>query len=391
MADKGTPAANPITELKVSGHAMKLEPGLYCVFNAPDSPVPSGQTGLPGVRISSAPGIEGGRVEIAGFEANGWIGADAAALIRVSNAPASVVVTVYQEPDTQGEAPKLQVVTLSSQAAPAPRASKGPRAAAPQPAAQAPASQSPALQSPAAQPIEVMAHIYSRGDVGGRLSNWIGEPGSNLWIEGFAVAPSGVPASDLEYQAVLGRGWLSPWAEGGQFCGSRGMSLPILGLRVKLRGNSARTHQVQLTASFVDGTRIGPVHDGDACEAPSLAALEAFQIAIVPAVQPAAPTRGKAPAIRRAPAKAPPAITARAPVPVPTPARAKAKAKPVAKPAKVQAPTSAPASKPGKAKATMKPAVKPSASTPARAAPAPARTAPARTAPTKRAPTTRRR
>ena len=51
----------------------------------------------------------------------------------------------------------------------------------------------------------------------------------------------GIPADDIEYQAVLGRGWMSPWVEGGQFCGSRGMALPILGLRVRLRGASAAT------------------------------------------------------------------------------------------------------------------------------------------------------
>ena len=60
--------------------------------------------------------------------------------------------------------------------------------------------------------------------------------------KGFAIAPvADGPAEDIEYQAVLGRGWLSPWVEGGQFCGSRGMALPMLGLRVRLRGAGAET------------------------------------------------------------------------------------------------------------------------------------------------------
>lgn len=295
MADRG---AGEVSELKVSGHTMALEPGLYCVFNAHDGPVPSNDTGLPGVRVTASPGQQAGDVAIVGFEANGWIGPDAAALIRVTGQAARVMVTVYQEPNTTRAAPKLQVVRLS-----------------PDPAPTLPATQ-PVLPAAARRTVEVVAHVYGKGDVGGGLTDWVGEPGSTRWIEGFAVAPACVPPQEIEYQVVLGRGWLSPWAEGGQFCGSRGMSLPILGMRVKLRGRSAGTHRIQLHASFVDGTRIGPVGDGDPCEAPSLAALEAFQVAILPVtaaqakpkpdrkpVLPAAPERKQAP--RDAPRTAP--------------------------------------------------------------------------------------
>ena len=86
----------------------------------------------------------------------------------------------------------------------------------------------------------MLAHVQGQGDVGGQLGAWIGERGSKRWIEGFAIAPAGgIPADDIEYQAVLGRGWLSPWVEGGQFCGSRGMALPILGPA----GAAARRHR----------------------------------------------------------------------------------------------------------------------------------------------------
>ncbi len=61
--------------------------------------------------------------------------------------------------------------------------------------------------------------------------------GAGRWIEGFGIAaPEGVATQDLEYQAVLGRGWLSPWILSGGFCGGRGMSLPILGLRGAAEG-----------------------------------------------------------------------------------------------------------------------------------------------------------
>ncbi len=82
---------------------------------------------------------------------------------------------------------------------------------------------------------------------------------------------------------MLGRGWLSPWSEGGQYCGSRGMALPILGLRARLRGKAAETLTLEVSATFTDGTAIGPVGPGEPCEAESLAPLEAFCISIVPA------------------------------------------------------------------------------------------------------------
>jgi hypothetical protein len=114
-----------------------------------------------------------------------------------------------------------------------------------------------------------------------RIGDWAGSRGSRQWIEGFSLTPrDGLKPTDVEYQAVLGRGWLSPWIEGGKFCGSRGMALPLLGLKLRLKGAAAKTHECSYSATFVDGSAVGPVPAGEACEAESLAALEAFQVVI---------------------------------------------------------------------------------------------------------------
>lgn len=255
-----------MTELKVSGHLMTLDTGLYCIVQNP-SRAAEAASGLPGVRLSPPPGPLGRpeALTIRTFRDDGWLqGAGDAALVRVLGGAAQVLVTVYQSPNADAStAPALQVIRLlepgSSQTAPAPAVQTTP------------------------QVVDLLAHVQGQGDVGGRLGDWIGEPGSKRWIEGFAIAPAdGIPADDIEYQAVLGRGWMSPWVEGGQFCGSRGMALPILGLRVRLRGASAATHACSYAASFVDGTSIGPVEAGEACEAESLAPVEAFSIVIRP-------------------------------------------------------------------------------------------------------------
>ncbi|HEX5326627.1 MAG TPA: hypothetical protein VFW75_08165 [Acetobacteraceae bacterium] len=257
------PAPNRITELKVSGHLMTLETGLFCVFQPPGSPL-AGAGGLPGVRLSlpPAPLRKPDAVSISTFRPDGWLdGGNGAALIRVADGPAQVLVTVYQVPGSPPEAaPRLQVTRLSGE--------PGPRA------------QAPAL-SKAPEDAEAVAHVQSTGDIGGQLGEWIGVRGTKLWIEGFAITPRHeIAAEDIEYQAVLGRGWLSPWIEGGNFCGSRGMALPLLGLRVRLKGQAAATHECQYSATFVDGTSVGPVAGGEACEAAGLAGLEAFQVVL---------------------------------------------------------------------------------------------------------------
>ena len=259
-------AARPITELKVGGHLMTLDAGLYCILQNP-SRAAEAASGLPGVRLSLPPGPLGRpeAVSIRTFRDDGWLhGGGDAALVRVLGGPAQVLVTIYQSPNA--EPPPRPICRWSACSKPPPRQ-----------AAAAPAGQS------AAQVVDVLAHVQARGDVGAHLGDWIGDRGSKRWIEGFAIAPaSGIPGDDIEYQAVLGRGWLSPWVEGGQFCGSRGMGLPILGLRVRLRGATAVTHTCVYSASFVDGSSVGPVQGGEACEAESLAPVEAFSVTIRP-------------------------------------------------------------------------------------------------------------
>lgn len=295
--------AGRIMELKVSGNLMTLDVGLFCLFQQPGLAVaPLDGSGLPGVRISLPPRVHGvgaagavqtggqGTITIRGLHEDGWLGQqDGAALVRVTGAPAQILITVYQSPDHPADtAPRLQVVPLAG-TAPVPAQGTGP--ANPRSVAAAPAS-AKAGDAGAAAGKDIVAHIHRTGDVGAALGEWMGTPGSGNWIEGFGIAPqSGIAAADIEYQAVLGRGWLSPWITGGKFCGSRGMALPMLGFNLRLRGKAAERFDCEYRASFVDGTRIGPLPAGTSCEAPSLSPLEAFQVTLRPraaGMQPAA-------------------------------------------------------------------------------------------------------
>ncbi|MGP8026942.1 MAG: hypothetical protein ACLPJJ_09570 [Acidocella sp.] len=252
-----------IQELKVTGHMMNLPPGLFCFINEANPGAPA-NNGMPGVRISPPP-IGGQNVEIAGFRPDGWLNAEGdATLVRIRNTQAQVLVTIYQLPNQPESAPRLQVRQLLA------------ANDLPVPAAAAPVQAKP-------EKVDVLAHIQGRGDVGAKFGDWLGESGSNSWIEGFSIAaPEGIAPADLTYQAVLGRGWLSPWVEAGEYCGSRGMALPLLGLRVRLSGEAAEQYEISCSGSFIGGAVAGPVGNDETCEAETLAPLEAVQIVLTP-------------------------------------------------------------------------------------------------------------
>jgi hypothetical protein len=271
-------ALDMVQPLKVSGHLMSLPAGLFCIVNEPGA----SKNGLPGIRISPPP-QGNGDIEIAGFRPDGWLAANGdAALVRISRGPAQILVTIYQSPN-ESEAPKLQVRQLIGGTELRP--------------AETPVQPTP----PAATPVQntkmdVMAHIQSRGDVGARFGEWLGAPGGGNWIEGFAIAaPAGIEPRDFSYQAVLGRGWLSPWVEAGQYCGSRGMALPLLGLRVRLQREAAERFELTCSATFIDGSAAGPMGNDETCEGVKLAPLEAIQLTLTPrqnaALKPGRPKR----------------------------------------------------------------------------------------------------
>ncbi|WP_130732104.1 hypothetical protein [Komagataeibacter xylinus] len=262
--------------VQATARLMQLEAGLYCLFHAALS-APTRFGRLTGMRVSVPPGNDGVRVST--FDAQGWIGASGgAALVMVAAGGGAVLVTTYRDHDAPGELPALQIVRLGS------------------PVAARPPTEPARSEQAAPAPGSMIAHIQRRGDVRAALGAWMGESGSGHWLEGFAIQPApGVAPTDLEYQAILGQDWFSPWVSGGAYCGSRGMALPLLGLRVRLKGAAAEACECEVEASFTDGSRIGPVADAPVMAA-TQAPLEAFRVVVRPRapVQPPAPAQGDA-------------------------------------------------------------------------------------------------
>jgi Clostridial hydrophobic W len=254
-----------VQELKSSAHLMTLETGIYCLVNGSILPK---DTAISGVRVSPTDPTDL-NVSITSFRSDGWLnGAGDAALIKVLNGPAQIMVTIYQPGTGLEEAPKIRVLRLSEPPAGTP--------------AETPATPVRRPVMVMTEPHDVIAHVQRTGDVGIDFGEWVGTPGSQCAIEGFSLtAPTDLAPGDLTYQAVLGRGWLSPWSESGQFCGSRGMALPLLGLKVKLSDAAAKRYSLTYEATFIDGSKIGPVESDESCETDSLSPLEAMRVMLV--------------------------------------------------------------------------------------------------------------
>jgi hypothetical protein len=100
----------------------------------------------------------------------------------------------------------------------------------------APAAIAEPAPAPSAAPVSFVAHLANRGDVAFAQNVWAGGPDSPAAIDGLQiVAEDG--ASALELQVLVGSRpprW-SEWVGAGQYAGTRGHGLPLLGLRVRMK------------------------------------------------------------------------------------------------------------------------------------------------------------
>jgi hypothetical protein len=248
-----------VAEVPISAHSIVLSHGTYCVFVIG---VTQGlaERDLPALRISSSPGSA--TVAVAALPGDGWLRhLGDAVLLRVASERSRVLFTSYDESRVAGaKPPQIQIQRLDD--------------------GRLPESMRP---SPGLQSADYKLHFSRRGDVPAAFGEWIGTLGDDSWIEGIELtAPAPLAASDLEYQVVLGRGWLSPWVQAGEFCGSRGMGLPILGFRARLLGLAAQQWRLRYAGKCVDGRELPEAEQGMPCESADLTPLAAMNIKLEP-------------------------------------------------------------------------------------------------------------
>jgi len=312
------------TGLEVTGQFLAFEPGLSAVEVLPGR---SAETDvglrLPCVRLEPLPASPGaGHAFVSGAAEGGWLSGGTAAFVLVTGGRTRVMLTVYKAAGGMAP-PELRVRPLGAAehlgaaeypgaagrsgpgiaaAASAGGASPTPAVPAVAPGTQAVPAMVPLPEPPAAaDPVPVpvcaadtvgtdgrarcgvvlMTHVQGIGDLFADAAGWAGRAGSGAPVEGFSVMPENAGAGEIEYQAILGDQWNTPWIRGGGFCGSRGMALPILGFRVRLTGAAAERLECRYWGSFVGRGEVGPLSDGVACQA-GQAFLEAVRIVVSP-------------------------------------------------------------------------------------------------------------
>jgi hypothetical protein len=282
--------------LHTTAQVLTFDPGMYVVDFRSAGPA-RGIAGLalPGARLDALPASDElrGQAVVSVMSPLGWLAqADLPALVRVTGGKAGVMLTIYRTAGTA--APELRVRYVEDGLKPNDLPDDEQRAESATSATPA-AAAAPLVATDA---FEVLVHAQERGDLRAPAGAWAGKPGGGLPLEGFAIfasAETGLEPADLEYQAVLGEGWNTPWFTAGEFCGSRGLALPILGVRLRLVGRGAEMFACEYAGSFLAAGQVGPVAAGQVCESGGQP-MEALRVTILrkaPARRPTEPGRRK--------------------------------------------------------------------------------------------------
>jgi hypothetical protein len=321
-------------ELVATAQHLVFDPGLYAVQVVAEPGPPSGiGLTLPCIRLEPVPPTPArpGRASFVDAIENGWLWRRAApAFIIVVGGRAGAILTIYRA-NAGMAAPEIRISAVQS--------AIGAGAVAAVAAEPARTTPPPPAPDPDTVPLTVLAHVTRAGDVVESMGGWIGKAGEGMPIEGFSLTPSSpLGPDDIEYQGILSNNWSTPWFSGGQFCGSRGLMLPLLGFRARLTKPDT-AFELIYSGRFADGQASGPHHDGESCHVGD-APLEAMQVVLRHRKAAQHPVGPAAPASKPSPSKqAPPPDPRKKTSAKPAPA---AKGKPAKKPAAAPSPRPAP-------------------------------------------------
>jgi hypothetical protein len=113
---------------------------------------------------------------------------------------------------------------------------------------------------------EISVHIERMGDRLFAGSTWAGTPGAQRRIEGFSIKPlQEIQPSEIEYKALHPGGIETPWVRGPQFCGTRGRSMPLTGLAIRIVPHVQDQFSVVYQATFFRSGITEPRGNGAPC------------------------------------------------------------------------------------------------------------------------------
>ena len=296
--------------LSASVQVLPLPAGLY-LFSVKEATGSieheSGKLNLPAMHVGLGPGTRAEHVEfLSGPGTEGaWLFAPGDVLVaKVSGPGATLILTSVRS--STGDVLSIAVKRLESRSLPAGAAGEAAEGAAPAAAVEAPAAaEAPSaalLETPPPAalagtapdslsiPLQIKTHIRSRGDMTFTDSPWAGRVAPGLWIESFSIQPlKQLNAQDIEYKGLTGTGFETPWLSEDQNCGTKGISVPLVGFAMRLKpGPATGAYDCEYSGYYRSGVTVGPLRNGAPCR--SMVAndpLEGIRISIVKRSKPA--------------------------------------------------------------------------------------------------------
>jgi GT2 family glycosyltransferase len=295
--------------LSASVQLLPLPAGLYLFSVKAASPVTvrdAGQLTLPAVHVGLGPGVRAEQVEfITGPSTQGaWLFAPGDVLVtKVSGNGATLILTSVRAPG--GQVLSIKVERLEARAAEGSQPTAVPADPNPVQVPAMVASTAVAVSASGALPMQIGAHIRTRGDMNFVDVPWAGRVAPGLWIESFSVRPlEGFSAQDVEYKGLTSTGFETPWLSDEKMCGTKGMAVALVGFAVRLKPSpAAASYDCEYSGYFQSGLTVGPVRNGVPCRSRvANDPLEGIQIRLVrranmpmPAVESAAAKADKRP------------------------------------------------------------------------------------------------
>jgi len=280
-------------ELTAAVQPLTLPSGLY-LFSVKAATPPVATTtsalSLPAVHVGLGPGVPTDSVEfVAGPSTHGgWLFAKNDLLVtKVKGNGAILVLTSMRAPGGETLSIKVERLEARADATPAAPIENGHAADSDEhkkPTSLVARQRKASTSDGEMVPVRIGAHIRTRGDMMFCDVPWAGRVAPGLWIESFSVNPlERFAAHDIEYKALTGSGFETPWLSDEKMCGTKGMSTPLLGFAIRLKPSSlAAAYDCEYTGYFQSGTTAGPLRNGVPCRS-SVASdpLEGIQVRLI--------------------------------------------------------------------------------------------------------------
>jgi hypothetical protein len=236
---------------EITNSIINLQPGIYILRHSKESVAPLSISRAP------SPSPDRGIIEIlATPNTKGSVLRDGSDCIvmHIIEAPVNILVTAYLANANETK-PTLKIdrISLDSESVTATNTS---------------VSKSEQIKI-SDKGLSIIGHIESKGDLLSDGGQCLGDPSSNLRLEGFQVMwPDRPKGIDISYNVTLEGMQPNPVVNSGQFCGTRQQALRIVEVIFQLTGPKAKQFELVGSAYFSGGFKLS-IKSGMALSGPS--------------------------------------------------------------------------------------------------------------------------